>query len=242
MKKEKETEIPNLLEKKPGYTPPPVTVISKTKKKSIKGKVIAGVSVMLFLGLVVMFYKGIYMTNEFFKGHELRFQKVIDIKIQKPVKIMTKEEIKKEQELDKELDEVVKKALEIYYATPSATPTPKKETSAIVKPVQAKEGRVYQNYSKKTHYATIIAGLKTRFTNWEDAADLIAKEGMFDPAAINPTSGACGLGQALPCSKMVCSLAPKGIDCQLDWIKDYVANRYGTVSNALEFRISNGWY
>ena len=230
-KKEKEMEIPNLLAKKPGYTLPPITVISKTKKKSVKGKVIAGVSVLLFLGLVVMFYKGIYMTNEFFKGHELRFQKVIEIKIQKPVKIMTKEEIKKEQELDKEIDGIVEKALEIYYATP--TPSQKPQSSTI-KPVEAKENNnyTYTAHSGKKYYPEIIDGLKKRFVNWQDAAELIAKESGFDPMVKNGI-GACGLWQSNPCSKMDCKL--EDIGCQLNWGKDYISDRYGTVSEALSF-------
>lgn len=213
-------------------------------KKTVKHNRILAIVTLTFFAFSLLtagFYKGIQSVNKFFQNNELRFPKMIEVKFQAPIKVMTKEEIKKEQELNQKVDDIVNKALEIYYATPSATPSPKLK-SAIVKPVEAKENRVYTNYSKKTHYATILAGIKTRFTNWEDAADLIAKEGMFDPAAINPTSGACGLGQALPCSKMKCALAPKGIDCQLDWIKDYVADRYGTVTNALNFRISNGWY
>lgn len=46
--------------------------------------------------------------------------------------------------------------------------------------------------------------------------------------------------QALPCSKMNCKL--DDIDCQLDWQKDYISERYGTIAKALEFWDVNGWY
>jgi len=81
---------------------------------------------------------------------------------------------------------------------------------------------------------------RMRYINWQDAAELIGKECGFDPGAINPSSGACGLAQALPCTKMGCSLAD--INCQLDWQWEYVANKYGTITKALAFHRVKGWY
>jgi len=77
-------------------------------------------------------------------------------------------------------------------------------------------------------------------SQWLHASELIARESSFNPGAINPTSGACGLAQALPCSKMKCELTD--IDCQLRWIGDYVANRYGTFKEAIAWHDANNWY
>lgn len=55
--------------------------------------------------------------------------------------------------------------------------------------------------------------------------------------AVNPTSGACGIPQAYPCSKLPCPLTEAGAVCQLKWMKAYVAERYGTWEKALSF-----WY
>lgn len=71
-------------------------------------------------------------------------------------------------------------------------------------------------------------------------AELIYREASFDPEAINATSGACGLPQALPCSKMKCEL--HDINCQLEWIEEYVTRRYQTIENALAFHDANDWY
>ena len=68
-------------------------------------------------------------------------------------------------------------------------------------------------------------------SEWRYAAELIARESSFNPGAINPTSGACGLGQALPCSKMKCELTD--IDCQLRWLEEYVIDRYVTFEGAI---------
>ena len=76
--------------------------------------------------------------------------------------------------------------------------------------------------------------------NWMKWAELIARESGFNPSAINPTSGACGLSQALPCSKMKCSL--DDADCQLNWVEKYVNDRYGSIERTLVFHDIKGWY
>lgn len=53
--------------------------------------------------------------------------------------------------------------------------------------------------------------------------------------AVNPTSGACGIPQALPCSKLPCTLDQAGAVCQLRWMDSYVKQRYTTWDNALSF-------
>jgi hypothetical protein len=46
-------------------------------------------------------------------------------------------------------------------------------------------------------------------------------------------SGACGLGQALTCSKIGNAYGhPAG---EIDWTYNYIANRYGNASNAWAF-------
>jgi len=61
---------------------------------------------------------------------------------------------------------------------------------------------------------------------------LILKESGCNPRAVNPTSGACGIPQAWPCSKL-----PNGVNTdpvtQLRWMDNYVKVRYGTWDNAL---------
>lgn len=51
--------------------------------------------------------------------------------------------------------------------------------------------------------------------------------------AINPKSGACGIPQAYPCSKLPCTLDEAGVLCQLKWMQNYVVGRYTTWENAL---------
>lgn len=90
---------------------------------------------------------------------------------------------------------------------------------------------------------TVAGAINRRFgKEWRKWAELIARESGFKPNAINPTSGACGLGQSLPCSKMQCSLDMDGVECQLKWVENYVVNRYGTIDQALSFHDVKNWY
>ena len=77
-------------------------------------------------------------------------------------------------------------------------------------------------------------------SDWTYAAELIWRESSFNKRATNPSSGACGYPQSLPCSKMKCSLEDE--DCQLDWMSDYVLKRYGNAEKALYFHDIKGWY
>lgn len=75
-------------------------------------------------------------------------------------------------------------------------------------------------------------------------SQIIAAESGWNPHATNPSSGAYGLPQALPGSKM----ASAGSDwrtnpiTQLKWMKSYVNGRYGSIGRTLAFRRSVGWY
>lgn len=51
-----------------------------------------------------------------------------------------------------------------------------------------------------------------------------------NPFAVNPTSGACGLAQAYPCSKMHCILGDYA--CEDAWATQYMLERYGSWLNA----------
>ena len=67
---------------------------------------------------------------------------------------------------------------------------------------------------------------------------IVTRESNWNPQAINKSSGACGLGQALPCSK----LKDHSIQGQLEWMVSYIKSRYGTPKNALHFWNRNHWY
>jgi hypothetical protein len=67
---------------------------------------------------------------------------------------------------------------------------------------------------------------------------IIFLESSWNPNAVNQASGACGLAQALPCSKYTDN-SPQG---QIKWAVEYIKERYVTPARALGFHNVHGWY
>lgn len=76
--------------------------------------------------------------------------------------------------------------------------------------------------------------------DWPAAEKLIMRESSWKAGNTNPSSGACGLAQELPCGKSGCGLYDSV--CQLRWANTYVDSRYGGWSQALGFHYRNNWY
>ena len=69
--------------------------------------------------------------------------------------------------------------------------------------------------------------IETLMTEESAKASIYMKESSNNHRAINPSSGACGIGQALPCSKLPCSL--DDYECQDQWFTEsYMKPRYST--------------
>lgn len=70
--------------------------------------------------------------------------------------------------------------------------------------------------------------------------ELIMRESGCNPNAVNPTSGACGIAQALPCSKKPGQWNDPVNS--MSWMQQYVMNRYGSWAAAVAFHDRNNWY
>lgn len=57
----------------------------------------------------------------------------------------------------------------------------------------------------------------------------------------NPSSGACGLGQAEPCSKLESACPGMDYACENAWFTSY-ANKYGGWAGAYDFWVNNHWW
>lgn len=129
-------------------------------------------------------------------------------------------------EKDKQLQEVNQKLLETEKALQAkrSIPTPTRAYAAEA-PAQSSGGNCADWMAQ--------AGIpSTTATN-----KLIINESGCRTTAVNPSSGACGIPQAYPCSKLPCPLNDSGAVCQLQWMDNYVKNRYGSWDNAL-----STWY
>lgn len=77
-------------------------------------------------------------------------------------------------------------------------------------------------------------------SQWGLVDYLVSKESGWNPNAVNASSGACGLGQQLPCGKWA-GTWNNPIDA-LKAMNGYVMGRYGSWANAVNHSKSVGWY
>lgn len=77
-------------------------------------------------------------------------------------------------------------------------------------------------------------------SDWGYVDYVVSRESGWNPNATNSGSGACGLVQALPCSKV----PGNGYDPvdNLRWANGYAVGRYGSWSGAYDFWVSNSWW
>jgi resuscitation-promoting factor RpfB len=83
---------------------------------------------------------------------------------------------------------------------------------------------------------------------WQDLVNLWNQESGWSNKAQNPTSGAYGIPQALPYTKMPKSAWPPSAGgsanaaAQISWGLAYIAQRYGSPSAAWAHEQANNWY
>lgn len=77
-------------------------------------------------------------------------------------------------------------------------------------------------------------------TEWDALEFIVTKESSWNYLAVNKSSGACGLFQALPCSKM--GNPWNSIEVQTNFGLNYIKARYKTPTGAKNFWLKNKWY
>lgn len=129
------------------------------------------------------------------------------------------------------------------YVTPKPTPTPTPEPepaeeSSSERVESAPAARpLYTGGGSSTEWMT-AAGIAE--SDWAYVDYIVGRESGWNPNATNRSSGACGLVQALPCSKV----PGNGYDPvdNLRWGNGYATGRYGGWAGAYDFWIANNWW
>ena len=115
--------------------------------------------------------------------------------------------------------------------------------AAVVQPAPA-EAPAYDAGSTREIGQAVAAERGWTDAEWTALEQLWTRESNWNPAAHNASSGAHGIPQALPGSKM----AGYGADwatnpeTQIRWGLDYIAGRYGSPGAAWAHFQSHGWY
>ena len=81
-------------------------------------------------------------------------------------------------------------------------------------------------------------------SEYEIVVKLVSHESSWNPNLINKKSGACGLFQAKPCSKVFKRYPDytTNYKSQIKWGLKYIKDRYKTPSNAWKFWQEHKWY
>jgi hypothetical protein len=139
-------------------------------------------------------------------------------------------------------EEPVAEVVGLETPKPSSTPTARPTAVPTVKPTPQPSVKAEAKGSvREIAYNLTVA--KWGADQWPAMELLIKKESGFNPYAMNPSSGACGLPQSLPCSKLLNKCGSlDNHSCQVQWMVDYVSNRYGTPQGAIAFHAKNNWY
>ena len=175
-----------------------------------------------------------------------------NIPIPEDLKIKMEEERKVKEEEEKRIAEEKAKAEAEQKAKEEAEAKKKAEELRIAqsKQVTSRGGTsVRAATGTKAEYQAYAKNLCINTYGWTEndfncLVKLVEKESSWNPNAVNKSSGAAGLFQALPASKM----ASEGSDymtnykIQVKWGLKYIKNRYGTPANAWAFWQSHRWY
>lgn len=160
----------------------------------------------------------------------------------------TKSQLKKLTKEKKEVDSSLREKL-------VETASLKEENEGLKANLQAKReaqaaaitvAQTQQLTQRKQNTAVAVSGTcedwlaSAGVSDLNSARTLISRESGCNPNAVNPSSGACGVAQELPCGKSGCSLGDGA--CQVRWMNGYVHSRYGSWANALGHSYRHNWY
>ena len=135
---------------------------------------------------------------------------------------------------------IEQKKIEVVYA--ETKPKPKVKKPKIITPQQTITAST-NDYQKYAHDLCINTYGWTE-ADFSNLVKLWTRESSWRANAHNPSSGAHGIPQSLPASKM----ASEGADyytngyTQIRWGLKYIKNRYGNPSNAWAHSEQHGWY
>jgi len=182
---------------------------------------------------------------QYLAPHTLEAKQRVELESTQHQLIETKRTLQDQKTLDaqqdaekqKQLEEVQKKLEETEKALQAKRSTPQ---STVAYAAEAPASTPQRTYTGGGNKETWMAAAGIPQSDWWAVDSIVTRESGWRPDAVNPNGGACGLAQALPCSK----LGPNWNDpvTALKWQYNYVTQRYGGYSQAVAFWNINHWY
>lgn len=188
---------------------------------------VAKISIVVILALIILFTSW-YFISKFYDEHKVVFQQPVSVAVRPPILIVKRliyRDPPKAEFIDvnplttpQEIMDNIKNHKSFEYAQPVSLATISRDTiKALIK------NKVMQKWGE---------------ASWKDIDYILTNESNYDPYIVNKESGACGLFQALPCTK----LPSLDITDQINWGIDYIEKRYNGADKAVTFWKANKWY
>lgn len=174
------------------------------------------------------------MTIKEKNASQTAYKRVTELSEQKTdIQSSLKEEQLKTDNLHKENESLKVELQAKIEAKAKAAETPK----PVVKQVAHKPAPTVAVSGNK---ASWLAASGIPESDWTYVDSIVQRESGWNPNAVNPSSGACGLGQQLPCGKW--AGAWNDPVAALVAQHGYVKERYGSYAGAVAFWNTNHWY
>lgn len=232
----------------------------KVRKKKLRiFRIIGLISIVIGLIILIIQKPSFKKPTQVFQVDVIEISKLQNdvvitqnIPIPEDLKIKMEEERKAKEEEEKRIAEEKAKAEAEQKAKEEAEAKKKAEELRIAqsKQVTSRGGtNVRATTGTKAEYQAYAKDLCINTYGWTEndfncLVKLWERESNWNPNAHNKSSGAHGIPQSLPASKM----ASEGSDymtnykTQIRWGLKYITNRYGTPSNAWAHSQQKGWY
>lgn len=224
--------------------PPSRRIVKQKKSITFRKKLDNPVFKKLAIAFaIVVVALATYLT--YLAPHTLEAKQRVELESTQHQLIETKRTLQEQKTLDaqqdaekqKQLEEVQKKLEETEKALQAKRSTPQSSVAYAAEAPASTPTRTYTGGGNKEAWMA-AAGIPQ--SDWWAVDSIVSRESSWNPNAVNASSGACGLAQALPCSKVggnwsdpVTSLA---------WQYGYVKARYGGYPQAVAFWNANHWY
>lgn len=133
---------------------------------------------------------------------------------------------------------------EVETSTKSTNTTTKKKTAKKTIKTTNKTTTSVEQQEMMNYAHSLVVSYGWNEEDYNAIIKIVYKESNWNANSVNKSSGACGLFQAYPCSKM--ESAGKdyrtNYKTQIKWGFDYIKSRYGTPTNAWKFWLEHHWY
>ena len=201
--------------------------------------------------ILMIILSGVILVNNHDMGKE-RFESITHTKVVEQYKIIPNEVVQQDVAKKATSKKTTKKATKKKITKKKTVKKAKKKAVKKKKTTKKKTNKkIYKKYKVQSNVSEIkqyahnlVLSYGWNENDWNAFVQIINHESSWRVTAKNPKSGAYGLCQAYPASKMKSAGSDwrTNYKTQLKWCMGYIKGRYGSPSSAWSFWQKHHWY